>query len=59
MKNCKDEDMLNTSISYVMPESEQEKLSPGLGKILACYGYADTLALHYQKITTDVLKDCL
>ncbi len=59
IKNCKDEGKLNTSISYVMPESEQEKLSPGLRKILACYGYADTLALHYQKITTDVLKRLL
>ena len=59
MKNCKDEDTLKKSISYVMPESEQGKLSPGLRKILACYGYADTLALHYQKITTDVLKRLL
>jgi len=59
MKNCKDEDKLKKSISYVMPESEQEKLSPGLRKILSCYGYADTLALHYQKITTDVLKRLL
>ena len=59
MKNCKDEDKLKKSISYVMPESEQEKLSPGLRKILAYYGYADTLALHYQKITTDVLKRLL
>jgi hypothetical protein len=59
MKNCKNEDALNTSISYVMPESEQEKLSPGLRKILAYYGYADTLALYYQKITTDVLKRLL
>ena len=58
-KNCKNEDKLKKSISYVMPESGQEKLSPGLRKILACYGYADTLALHYQKITTDVLKRLL
>ena len=59
MKNCKNEDKLKKSISHVMPESEQEKLSPGLRKILSCYGYADTLALYYQKITTDVLKRLL
>ena len=58
-KNCKDEDILMKSMSYVMPESEQDKLSPGLRKILSCYGYADTLALQYQKITIDVLKRLL
>lgn len=57
--NWKNENALKESISYVMPEIEQEKLSPSLRRILSCYGYADTLALHYQKITTDVLKRLL
>ena len=59
VKNCKDEDKVKRSMSHVMPEGEQGKLSPGLRKILSCYGYADTLALQYQKITTDVLKRLL
>jgi len=57
--NWKNEHALKESISYVMPESEQEKLSPGLRKILSCYGHADTLALKYRKITTNVLKRLL
>ena len=57
--NWKNEHALKESMSHVMPESEQGKLSPGLRKILACYGYADTLAKYYQKITIDVLKRLL